>query len=236
MKVTTDACLFGAWVAERVRSRESLVISRGSEDRIILDIGAGTGLLPLMAAQKNNFLVDAIEIDKDAFEQSSGNSLGSPWANRIKIFHADVKGFEFSNQYDVIISNPPFYEKELKGDEAKKNIAHHNEGLRLPELLSIIKKSLKSDGSFYLLLPFKRYDEITKLIMESDLTVCQLTFIRQSTKHDYFRIMLEGSFKTKETEATMIDEISIKEDPASDKSGQYTSSFIHLLKDYYLHL
>ncbi len=223
MKVTTDGCLFGAWLAEKVRSRNS---GAGK----VLDAGTGTGLLSLMLAQENKISVDAVEIDKDSFEQATENAAASPWAGSINVIYADAKNFKSDNQYDIIISNPPFYEKELKSDDVKKNIAHHNEGLLLPGLLSIIKKNLKPEGSFYLLLPYKRNEEIKKLFIENELTIEELTFVRQSVNHDYFRIMLAGKLKTDESAETMIDEISIKDD-----YDQYTPAFINLLKEYYLH-
>jgi tRNA1Val (adenine37-N6)-methyltransferase len=234
MKVTTDGCLFGAWVAERVGSRES-------EVRTVLDIGTGTGLLSLMIAQENELAIDAIEIDQDSFEQASENVEASPWANRIKVFHADARapittGIEFPKQYDIIISNPPFYEKELKGDDTKKNIAHHDEGLLLPELLSIIRKNLKPGGTFYLLLPYKRNEEIRKLLTENELAIRQLIFVRQSTKHDFFRIMLEGKLYTEENTEILIDEISLKNISPAGAENHYTPAFVNLLKNYYLHL
>jgi len=236
MKVTTDGCLFGAWVAERVGSRESLVVSRVPAERTILDIGTGTGLLSLMIAQKNELAIDAIEMDQDAFEQASENIAASPWASRIKIFHADAREFEFPKQYDIIISNPPFYEKELKGDDTKRNIAHHDEGLLLPELLSIIKNNLKPGGKFFLLLPYKRNEEIRNLLTESELAIRQLIFVRQSTKHDFFRIMLEGKSYTEENAEILIDEISIKNVSPAGTEDRYTPVFANLLKNYYLHL
>jgi len=223
MKVTTDGCLFGSL---------SPTLFDGEGVLNVLDIGTGTGLLALMFAQKKqNAIIHAVEIDKDAYEQASENVAASPWADRIKVFHADAKSFEYPRKYDVIISNPPFYENELKSDNSKKNFAHHNEGMLLPELLSIIKKNLKTDGTFFLLLPFKRNDEIRKLFTESDMAIQQLTFVRQSIKHNFFRVMLEGKLKSGEAVETMINEISIK-----DEQDQYTPAFIDLLQDYYLHL
>jgi len=236
MKVTTDGCLFGAWAAERVRGQGSGAGSLISECRNVLDIGTGTGLLSLMIAQKNDFSIDTIEMDKDAFEQASENITASPWADRIKVFHADANEFEFPDPYDIIISNPPFYENELKGENLKKNLAHHHEGLLLPELLAIIKKSLKPDGIFFLLLPFKRNDEIRKLFTESNLSIRQLIFVRPSTRHDFFRIMLEGKSRMDVSTETEIEEISIKNASPADERDQYTPSFTDLLKDYYLHL
>ena len=229
MKVTTDGCLFGAWAGNEVRSMRS-------EVRNVLDIGTGTGLLALMLAQENNFSFDAIEIDKDSFEQACENVEVSPWAERIKVFHANAKEFEFPGPYDVIISNPPFYENELKGSNTKKNIAHHNEGLLLPELMTIIKKNLKPDGSFFLLLPYKRNAEIRKLLTESELAIRQLIFVRQSPLHDFFRVMLEGKLKTDVKTEIQIDVISIKNASPGSAGDQYTPEFKTLLADYYLHL
>jgi tRNA1Val (adenine37-N6)-methyltransferase len=224
MKVTTDACLFGAWATDRIKN-EKLIINN------CLDIGTGSGLLALILAQKGEFSIDAIEIDKDAFEQAAENMAASPWADRIKIFRGDAREFNFPIQYDIIISNPPFYEKELMSDDAKKNLALHNEGLLLNELLDIIKKNLGPEGLFYLLLPYKRNEEIKDLLLEHEFDILQMTFVRQSVNHDYFRIMLAGKLKKDEPGETMIDEISIW-----DNKQQYTPEFRQLLKNYYLHL
>ena len=113
----------------------------------------------------------------------------------------------------------------------KKNIAHHNEGLLFPELLSIIKKLLSPAGTFYLLLPYKRNNEIKALLSEYDLAIQQMTFVRQSVAHDYFRIMLAGKFKNAGFAETVIDEIAIK-----DNEDNYSEVFLSLLKKYYLHL
>ena len=225
MKVTTDSCLFGAWVAREIKNEE-LIINN------CLDIGTGTGLLALMIAQANELNIEAVEIDKDAFEQALENIAASPWADRIKAIHGDARELLLQTQYyDSIISNPPFYEKELKGDDTKKNIAHHDGGLLLPELLDIIKKKLTPDGTFYLLLPYKRNEEVKKMLTQNELAIHQVVYIKQSVNHDYFRIMLAGKLKANKQAETIIDEISIKDD-----AGQYTLAFINLLKDYYLHL
>lgn len=221
MKVTTDGCLFGAWSAGLVRSQNS-------EVRSVLDIGAGTGLLSLMLAQQREAEIDAIEIDKAAAEQARENVQHSPFADRITVFNADVLDFSFSKKYDVIISNPPFYENELKSDRTDKNIAHHNEGLLLNDLLQVIKRNLNPDGRFLLLLPYKRKDEAEKIIANAQLSIIHTTFVRQSVHHDYFRMMICGGHFAANP---VIDGISIcKED------NRYTDEFVELLKDYYLFL
>jgi len=224
MKVTTDGSLFGAWVAGEIENGKSKVES-------VLDIGTGTGLLALMLAQKINAEIDCIEIDKDAAQQAKENAEDSPWKESINVINADVKSFQFEKKYDLIISNPPFYEKEIRSSKDNKNIAHHSDELKLDELLRIIKSNLSHRGSFYLLLPYKRNEEIKKLLKDHQLQIEKIVFVKQSTKHDYFRIMLKGKLNTVENEETEFDEISI-----SDDNQKYTDEFIDLLKDYYLNL
>jgi len=224
MKVTTDACLFGAWVVEEINN-EKLIINN------CLDIGTGTGLLALMLTQKNPVMkIDAIEIDKDAAEQAKVNVGSSPWKEQINIIQDDVKAFSFEKEFDLIISNPPFYENELRSATDSKNVAHHSGNLTLKELLVIIKENLSKRGSFFLLLPYKRNEEIKKLLKDNELNISKILFVRQSVKHDYFRIFIKGSLLAEEKQ-TEFDELSIWDD-----KQQYTNEFVNLLKDYYLHL
>ena len=225
MKVTTDACLFGAWVAQDVQCGKDHV-------KNVLDVGTGTGLLTLMLAQKNaSAIIDAIEIDKESYEQAKENIAISPFADHIHVINGDAKAFSSPKKYDLLISNPPFYEKELTSTDPKKNIAHHHSGLLLEEVLSVIKTNLSAEGIFYLLLPFKRSEEIKKILFRENLSVSKIVFIRQSTKHDYFRIMISGKLSNTKDSETVIDEISIWDD-----QQQYTRDFVDLLRDYYLNL
>ncbi len=229
MKVTTDGCLFGAWIAKEseVGSQES----REPENQL-LDIGTGTGLLSLMIAQHNsNTIIDAIEIDNEAYEQAKENVVSSPWANRINVIHSDIKEFQSLQQYDIIVSNPPFYENELKSNSSKKNKAHHDETLLLDDLLAIIKQALKPKGRFYLLLPYKRNNEIESAVAKNNLVITGKTLVKQSTQHSYFRILLSGTHSENKKEDFITNEIAIR-----DNEEKYTPEFIDLLKDYYLHL
>ena len=224
MKVTTDACLFGAWVAQEVES-EKLKVEN------VLDIGTGTGLLSLMLAQKTrDALILGVEIDEEAEKQAKENINASPWKDRIEVLEGDVKDHDFPEKFDLIISNPPFYENEIRSATDSKNVAHHSENLTLKELLVIIKDCLTKTGSFFLLLPYKRNEEIKKLIKDHELNISKILFVRQSTKHDYFRIFIKGNLNAEEKE-TEFDELSI-----CDEKQQYTNELVGLLKDYYLHL
>lgn len=223
MKVTTDACLFGAWTAREVGSRESGV-------RKILDIGSGTGLLSLMLAQKTTAFIDTIEIDKDAFEQAKENVAASPWKDRINVYHADARTFSFPYKYDIIISNPPFYENELRSPDEKKNMAHHG-GLLLDELLETIFYNLEPPGEFYLLVPSKRVLESRLLLSKYEMHIAESMMVRQTTQHDYFRMFIKGKRGGNNEESFSKTEIAIM-----NEKKEYTLEFIDLLKDYYLYL
>jgi tRNA1Val (adenine37-N6)-methyltransferase len=158
MKVTTDSCLFGGWVAEELSAEKD-------EGKNILDIGTGTGLLSLMLAQKTSGDIDALEIDKEAYEQAIANVSSSPWKERIRVMLQDASSFLSKKKYNTIISNPPFYENELKSPDSKRNIAHHS-GLSLNHLLSVVKENLEERGTFYLLLPYKRIEEFEGQVKE----------------------------------------------------------------------
>lgn len=219
MKVTTDACLFGAWVSSCLENINSV--------KTILDIGSGTGLLSLMLAQKIKSEITGIELQLVDYEQSVQNINGSAWNDRVHIFNADVKTFNFCNKYDAIICNPPFYENDLKGPSAGKNTAHHDNSLTINELLQIIYRQLNPDGRFYILLPSKREKYLIGLIESHALFINQIVRVKQTEKHAFFRIMIEGSYEKSET---MEKVITIKE------NSQYSAIFTALLKDYYLNL
>ena len=223
MKVTTDSCLFGAWVAREVQNKKDGI-------RTMLDIGTGTGLLTLMVAQKNpQLIIDGIDIDQNACIQAKENILQAGFNNEIRVSNGDIYHDNSGNKYDVIVCNPPFYENELQSANSLKNLAHHDKGLLLEDLLPIIKARLSINNIFYLLLPYKRKKEIEALFMRNHLYATKKISVSQSVNHDFFRLFIEGT--THEETHTEENEISI-----CSESGDYTAEFVHLLKDYYLYL
>jgi len=222
MKVTTDASLFGAWVASTLNSKTD------EESKKVLDIGTGTGLLTLIWAQKNNSaLIDAVEIDKEAANEAKDNFTASAWSERIKVINEDIINYKTVDGYDFIISNPPFFDKDLKSDSDKRNLAMHSEALSLDDLLASIKRLLKPDGQFAILLPMHRSSEFEKSASTLGFNVKEKVLVKQTPKHPPFRCML--LFGYEEIIATK-RELIIKE------NDSYTADFIALLKDYYLHL
>lgn len=220
MKVCTDSCLFGAWIAEQ---------NKGKAIEKVLDIGAGTGLLSLMYAQKSNSKINAIEIDIDAATQARENVNASPWKDNIYIINESLLKYQPGQSYDFIFSNPPFFEDDLISSNEQKNKAKHNTSLTLKDLIIFISKHLKSDGAGALLIPYHRLDHLKSLLIDCDFHINQVTLVKQTGKHDFFRAMV--NFSRKECNEHVSNEIIIK-----DADGNYTSDFIDLLKEYYLHL
>ena len=219
MKVCTDSCLFGAWIADKFE-RKTI------NPKIILDIGAGTGLLSLMIAQKSNAQIDAVEIDANSYQQTVENFLESLWSKRLQIYHADIKNWKSKIKYDLIISNPPFFENDLKANGQNKNLAKHNDGLTFAELLFAIKDNLAINGNFAILLPFHRIEYLKMLAVENGFYLQEELLVKQTPKHSYFRGMLFFGLKST---SNISNELTIK-----DETGNYTDGFNLLLKDYYL--
>lgn len=220
MKVCTDACLFGAFVADRFQRT-------GNRFRV-LDIGAGTGLLSLMMAQKNPVAeIDAVEVDKSAAEQAKENFKHSPWKERLHSHHQAIQEFRI-NTYDLIISNPPFYENDLKSDNAKRNLAMHGAQLGLDDLLDVVVRHISAHGKFAVLLPYHRSANFVNHALLKDFFLHEEMSVKQTPKHPYFRSMLifgRGKVQTRHSD------ICIK-----DKTDQYSEEFRELLQEYYLKL
>jgi len=221
MKVCTDSYLFGAWVAEKSEGKEINPLR-------ILDIGSGTGLLSLMTAQKSFAIIDAVEIDENSFIQTKENFMQSPWNKRLQAFHGDIKNWGSPNKYDLIISNPPFYENDLKSTNQTKNQAKHHDTLTLKELIQSIKTNLADNGNFAVLLPFHRIDLFKNLAAENNFFLINELLVKQSPHHSYFRGIL---LFAKEKKTLTSKELIIKKN-----EGDYTEEFKYLLKDYYTKL
>ena len=221
LKVSTDSCLFGAWAA-------SYLSTANCQLSTVLDIGAGTGLLMLMLAQQCDAKIDGIEIDKSSFEQAKENIEASPWKERMTLFNGDVKNYLFERKYDFIISNPPFYEGDLKSAHPHKNVAKHDEGLTLENLMDVVDKNLSANGSFAVLLPYHRTENFLATAEKKIFYCSKLVKVKQSPAHNYIRSILLLSRNQSEM---MNEEINMKE-----INGGYSAVFTKLLKDYYLYL
>ena len=142
MKIGTDAILLARWV--EVDANDD-----------VLDIGTGCGLIPLMLAQKGIKSADAVEIHRDSYEEATQNFSNSAWKSRLFAINDDIRHYAeiCTKRYDLIVSNPPFFFGDNVPTKAQKGLARHTNALSYNDLLTSVKKLLKSDGRFALVLP-----------------------------------------------------------------------------------
>ncbi len=219
LKVCTDACLFGAWTAK--------LLPPGLGGAI-LDVGTGTGLLSLMLAQVSAGQIDAVEIEEAAQRQAAANFAASPWSERLRIHAVDFLQYQPGKNYQLIISNPPFFEGSLQSPDAGKNAAKHESTLTLGPLIRKAAELLAPDGQLALLLPGHREAEGVKEAGVSGLQLQRIVRVRPDTGKAIFRVML---LLGKEKGAAREEEISIHH-----TGREYTPEFTALLKPYYLYL
>jgi tRNA1Val (adenine37-N6)-methyltransferase len=215
MKVGTDGVLLGSWV------KPESALS-------ILDIGTGTGLLALMVAQRTNATIDAIEIDAEACKQANENIAKSPWENRINVIHSSFQDYcgSSTKKYDLIISNPPYFNNSLKATNEKRTIARHSDSLPYDNLIEGVSKLLSENGRFCVVLP---YIEAQLFIVDSALRhlYCNNKVnIKPSVQKKTNRVLAQFSkIRTRMEETTL---------SILDTNNSYTKEYKELTCDYYL--
>jgi len=167
MKICTDSLLFGAMVP--IRAGDS-----------VLDIGTGSGVLALMAAQKGARRITAVEICGKTCEEADDNFNRSPWASRLQALNQDIQTFAqvAAGGYDLIISNPPFFEQHLKSIDAAKRQVRHTDSLSFAELIAAAAKLLAAHGLFYVLLPVHAVSQFVSLAAVAGLRLKRRTDFR----------------------------------------------------------
>ena len=217
MKIGTDGVLLGAWTP--------LINNPFSA----LDIGAGTGILSLMLAQRSNASqIDAIEIDEDAYEQCVENFEASPWGDKLFCFHAGLDEFvdEPEDEYDLIISNPPFYTDDYKSDNSSRDLARFEDALPFEELIEAAALLLSDNGIFSVIIPYKEEERFVSLCKELDLFPLKITRVKGTPTSEIKRSLL--AFCRME-QTPLIDELVIE-----ISRHNYTPEYIELTKEFYL--
>ncbi|RWX03550.1 tRNA1(Val) (adenine(37)-N6)-methyltransferase [Flavobacterium cerinum] len=217
MKVGTDGVLLGAW-----SPLENIPYS-------ILDIGTGTGVIALMLAQRSNAeQIDAMEIDDDAYEQAVDNFENSPWGDRLFCYHAGLDEFmeEPEDEYDLIVSNPPFYTEDYTSGDEQRDKARFTASLPFEDLIEAADLLLSENGIFCVIIPFKEEDSFIALAKEFDLFPFKITRVKGTPTSEIKRSMIAFSRNKREI---IIDELIIE-----TARHEYTSEYIALTKDFYL--
>lgn len=151
MKVGTDSVILGSWA-----------MLPGAEGARVLDIGAGSGVLSLMAAQRApGAKITAVEIDRSASDACRHNVAASPWSDRIEVINADVNGLlPEVGQFDAIVSNPPFFKEALHAPDERRSLARHGDSFDVVALLEMSRQLLAPDGVVSFIAPPNRHDDI----------------------------------------------------------------------------
>ncbi len=215
-KVGTDGVLLGTWV--NISGRQS-----------VLDIGTGSGLIPLVIAQRTDkTTVIGVEIDELSFIEATKNVQASPWANRVSIINETIQLFAEKEEpkFDLVVSNPPYFINSLKSTNKKKNTARHTDSLSFEELLDATLKLLTTDGKLALVLPKTAGGLFITLAKQKGLYLTRLTEVRSKKDKPVERFLMEFSLKEKVLEQ---DELVIQ----FEKRNDYTPAYTALTKDFY---
>lgn len=217
MKVGVDGVLIGAWADISGAHR-------------ILDIGAGTGLIALMMAQRcPKAIIDAIDIDPEACTESKFNAEQSPWGERINVICSSLKEFIITTdqKYDLIVSNPPYFSNGLKAPHLSRSAARHADALPLEELMTALTQLLVKGAKTALILPSESLSEVKHLAEMNQLFLSRLCLVKPNPVKPVFRIMVEI---TNEQCSLKEEELMIEYDQHFD----YTPEYRQLTKDFYL--
>lgn len=217
MKVGTDGILLGAWT--NIKTNDG-----------ILDIGTGTGLLSIMLAQKvhGNCRIDALEIDDNAIIDAQYNIDNSPWSNSIQLIHNDFYRFQSKVLYDVIISNPPFYEGNASSNHSRASARSSGNTLDLNDLIIKSAKLLKPNGRLFLIIPYEIKDRLIQMGTQNQLKVSSILAIRPTPTKTTNRAILEFSKHVSNPNPTEYELI------VQDENGVYSEAFKKVTNSYYL--
>ncbi len=214
LKISTEACLFGAWASLKARGK-------------CLDIGTGCGLLASMLAQANPACsVKAIEIHPEVAKVASKNFNSSPFKERLQAIESNVITFNSNEKFDFICTNPPFFTNHLAASDEAKHMAIHADHLSPADLAASIDRLLKKEGEFAVLYPAEVLALFEQSLEANGLFIQEKVTIHSNPSSPVLRVMACGS---REKNPIQHKKINIK-----TEVGEYSPEFIELLRPYYI--
>ena len=218
MKIGTDGVLLGAWTPI------------DNNPKSVLDIGTGTGIIALMLAQRSDAeQIDALEIDENAYEQAVDNFENAPWGDKMFCYHAGLDEFveEPEDEYDLIVSNPPFHSEDYRSENEQRDLARFQEAMPFEDLIDAAALLLSENGIFSVIIPYKEEERFIDMCAEVELFPIKVTRVKGSHKTQIVRSLL--AFKRYELAVLVADELVIE-----INRHEYTDDYIELTKAFYL--
>ena len=233
MKVGTDGVLLGAWCPIAVDSLQLIVNSRKHKEFR----GTGSGLIALMLAQRTCAVdslqwtvgIDAIDVDEGAVEQATYNFEQSPWVEQLHAYQSSLQEWHSAIKYDLIVSNPPYFQASLKNPDSQRATARHTDTLSYTALIQHASRLLQEDGTLALVLPFEAKEDIVALAEAHALYPTQITHVHSKPGKPAKRLLIAFSPITHGEYATHTFTFYI-ESENSPRSEEYKA----LTKEFYL--
>lgn len=213
LKVGTDAVLLGAAMSVR------------EDDTNMLDIGTGTGVIALMAAQRSGAHIDAIDVDIPSCEEAQSNFEASPWQSRISLYNTPLQEFSPDSRYDLVFSNPPYYDESLKNPDSREATARHSVMLSKTDICSFAAKWLSPDGRLSLILPAEDEKEICRTAASFALYLFRIMRIKTSSRKTVRRIIVEFC-RSRQT--------PVEEELVLQEGMERTEAYLRLTEEFYL--
>jgi tRNA1Val (adenine37-N6)-methyltransferase len=220
MKVGTDAVLLGAW-------------AKTYGVRRILDIGTGTGVIALMLAQKSGAAIDAVEIDEASCEEARENVNHSPWPGRVKVHHLSLQDYSKmqDEKYDLIVSNPPYFNDSLPATEESRTKARHTVLLPFSDLVEGTVRLLSKDGKFCVILPPREGEKFREIAASKGLHLTRITRVKTTPEKPEKRWLMQFAFAAK----PQISDSTLVIEKDNLNAQHYTDEYRELTKEYYLY-
>ncbi len=216
MKIGTDGVLLGAWTyVDTIKSA--------------LDVGTGTGIIAIMLAQRSSAVIDAVEIDEKACVQAVDNIAGCPWHHRVKLIHASFQEYAktCNKTYDLIVTNPPYFNNLYRPAEKSRAIARHDDALPLHELVNYSAGILSETGIISVILPEISFPQYLGYLEKEKLHVQRILYLKPTPNKPVIRMLIEaGKAKVNRIEESMVIE--------TGEGHNYTDQYKQLTRDFYL--
>lgn len=205
-KVGTDGVLLGAWAA--------------AEGSRALDIGAGTGLVAIMLAQRYpHWQIDAVEIDPECARQAAHNCQSSPWTDRLRVFAQPIQSFEPGYRYDLIAINPPYFEQGIQPPASPRQLARHTTSLTASEWIAAAARLLQPQGALAFIYPWNQWENLRRQLIAAGWKVVRQQAVKSREHKPRERVL--AICKRKEEEENILPDLVIYEGEGNAWSREY---------------